>query len=40
MSKPIGEKTFSVNVSELPVGTYLLKMTSEGVVQTKRFVKR
>ena len=40
MSKPIGEKTFSVNVSELPVGTYLLKMTSEGLVQTKRFVKK
>lgn len=39
MSKPVDKKTFNVNVSELPAGTYLLKMTSEGLVQTKRFVK-
>ncbi len=40
MSKPVGEKCFNVNVSELPVGTYLIKMTSEGLVQTQRFVKK
>ncbi len=40
MSKPVDEKSFSVNVSELPTGTYLLKMTSEGMVQTQRFVKK
>jgi hypothetical protein len=40
MSKPVDEKNFSVNVSELPTGTYLLKMTSEGMVQTQRFVKK
>lgn len=40
MSKPVDEKSFSVNVSELPTGTYLLKLTSEGMVQTQRFVKK
>ena len=40
MSKPVDEKRFNVNVSELPAGTYLIKMTSEGLVQTRRFVKK
>jgi len=40
MSKPVDEKYFNVNVSELPAGTYLIKMTSEGLVQTQRFVKK
>lgn len=40
MSKPMDEKNFTINVSELPVGTYLIKMTSEGLVQTRRFVKK
>ena len=40
MSKPVDEKRFNVNVSELPAGTYLIKMTSEGLVQTQRFVKK
>lgn len=39
-SKPVDEKYFNVNVSELPAGTYLIKMTSEGLVQTQRFVKK
>ena len=40
MSKSVGEKRFNLNVSELPVGTYLIKMTSEDLVQTQRFVKK
>ena len=40
LSQPIGEKSFEVNVSELPAGAYLIKMTSEGMVQTRRFVKK
>ena len=40
MSKPVDQRTFSINVSKLPAGTYLLKITSEGLVQTKRFVKQ
>ena len=40
MSKPVDEKRFNVNVSELPTGTYLIKMTSESMVQTQRFVKK
>ena len=39
MSKPVNEKRFNINVSELPAGTYLIKMASKGLVQTKRFVK-
>ncbi len=39
LSKPVDEKSFDINVSELPAGTYLIKMTSNGLVQTKRFVK-
>jgi len=40
VSKPVDEKCFNVNVSELPAGTYLIKMTSEGMIQTRRFVKK
>ena len=39
-SKTVGEQSFEVNVSEMPAGTYLIKIMSEGMVQTKRFVKR
>lgn len=39
-SNPVDDKTFEINVSELPAGTYLIKMKSEGLVQTKRFVKK
>ena len=35
----VGTTTFDINVRELPTGTYLIKLTSEGMVQTKRFVK-
>ena len=38
-SKPVDEKSFEINVSELPAGTYLIKMSANGLVQTKRFVK-
>ena len=40
MSKPVGVKSFNVNVSELPTGTYIIKMSSEGMVQSRRFVKK
>ena len=40
LSKPIDEKSFEINVSELPAGTYFIKIASEGMVQTKIFVKR
>ena len=40
MSKPVEEKRFNVNVSELPVGTYLIKMISEDLILTERFVKK
>ena len=40
MSKPVDQTTFTVNVSELPAGTYFIKITSEGLVQTRRFVKK
>ena len=39
-SEAVDGKSFEVNVSELPTGAYLIKMTSEGLVQTKRFVKK
>ena len=39
LSKPVDEKSFEVNVSELPAGTYIIKMSANGLVQTKRFVK-
>ena len=36
----VGRNTFSLDLEGLPAGTYLLKMTSEGTVQTRRFVKQ
>ena len=39
LSKTVNGKSFEINVSELPAGTYLIKMTADGMVQTKRFVK-
>ena len=39
-SSTIEGNTFEVNVSEMPAGTYLINIMSEGMVQTKRFVKR
>ncbi len=40
MSKPVDEKKFNVDVRDLPAGTYLLKLTSEDMVQSMRFVKK
>lgn len=40
ISKPVDEKSFNVNVSELPTGTYIIKMNSDGLIQTRRFVKK
>lgn len=39
MSKPVNEKSFEIDVSELPVGTYLIKMSANDIVQTKHFIK-
>jgi hypothetical protein len=39
-SKWIDAQTFSVDVRKLPAGAYLLKLTSDGMVQTQRFVKK
>ena len=36
----VGHNTFTLDLEGLPAGTYLLKMTSEGTVQTRRFVKQ
>ena len=36
----VGQKSFTLDLEALPAGTYLLKMTTEGTVQTRRFVKR
>jgi hypothetical protein len=36
----VGNNSFTLDLEALPTGTYLLKMTSEGIVQTKRFVKQ
>ena len=40
ISMPVNEKSFEINVNELPAGTYLIKMVSDGMVQTRRFVRR
>ena len=34
----VGTTVFGLDVRELPAGAYLLKLTSEGMVQTKRFI--
>lgn len=39
-SKAVGAKAFEMNVSELPAGTYIVKMTSDNMVETRRFVKK
>ena len=36
----VGATVFDVDLRELPTGTYLLKVISEGRVQTKRLVKK
>ena len=40
LSKPVDAKSFEINVSELPAGTYFVTLTSDGMLQTKRFVKK
>ena len=35
-----GASAFDIDVRDLPAGTYMIKLTSEGVVQSKRFVKK
>ena len=40
MNASVGEKSFEVNVSELPAGVYVIKMESEGMTQSRRFVKK
>ena len=36
----VGHNAFNLDIEALPAGTYLLKLTSEGTVQTRRFVKQ
>lgn len=38
--KAVGEKSFEINVSEMPAGTYFIKIMSDEMVQTKKFLKR
>ena len=40
MNKPVNDSKFNIDVRDLPAGAYLVKMTSEGLVQTRRFVKK
>lgn len=40
LTKQVDASTFQVDMRDLPAGTYLLKMASEGLVQTKRLVKK
>lgn len=40
VSKPVDAKSFEINLSEIPAGTYFVTLTSDGMVQTKRFVKK
>ena len=39
-SSAVDAKLFQVNVRDLPAGTYVLRLNSDSMVQTKRFVKR
>ena len=39
-SAHVGSKSFDIDVRNLPTGTYLLKLTSEGSVLTRKFVKQ
>ena len=36
----VGRNAFTLDLETLPAGTYLLRTTSEGTVQTRRFVKK
>ena len=40
LSKRVDAKSFEINVSELPAGTYFVTLTSDEMLQTKRFVKK
>lgn len=40
VGKPVDAKSFEINLSEIPAGTYFVTLTSDGMVQTKRFVKK
>lgn len=39
-SATVNEKSFEVNVSEIPVGAYIIRLTSEGMVESRRFIKK
>ena len=39
-SQDVEGNTFEINISELPAGAYIIKMKSEGCVESRRFVKR
>ena len=39
-SEAIDSNSFEINVNNLPSGTYFIKIASEGMIQTKRFIKK
>lgn len=39
-SAQVGEKSFEVNVSELPTGVYMINLNSDAKVESKRFIKK
>lgn len=38
--REVGSKSFQVDVDELPAGTYMIRLMSDGMVQTKKFIKK
>ena len=39
MNNVVNNTTFEVNVDNLPAGVYYIRIYSEGLIQTKKFVK-
>ena len=39
MSNEVNAETFTVNVENLPAGAYIIRLTSDGIIQNRRFIK-
>ena len=39
-SEAVDSNSFEINVNNLPSGIYFIKIASEGMIQTKRFIKK
>ena len=39
MSNEVDAETFTVNVENLPAGAYIIRLTSDGIIQNRRFIK-